>query len=94
MVGGTTADGGDGPALDLHGLRRRVLLTGVLCLALFLAIAYTIAALELDDAWLLLALGLIYLLVARPLLRPAREALQLRRRVAYQAYLDSRQESP
>lgn len=89
---------GDGPEpaapLDMLGLRRRVLLTGLLCVALFFAVSYAIATLDIDDAWLLAGVALIYLLVARPLLRPVREAMQLRRRLAYQAFLDQRSDQP
>lgn len=69
-------------------LQRRVLLTGLLCLVLFLTVAWTIAWLQVADAWLVIATLLIYLLVARPLMHPVREAVRLRRRLAYQAWLD------
>lgn len=81
----------DEPGLvNTSALRRRVLLTGVVCLVLFLLLAYAIAWLEVADAWLMLSVGLLYLLVARPMLRPVREAIALRRRLAYDAYLDQR----
>jgi type IV secretory pathway TrbD component len=80
--------------MDVLALRRRVVLTGLLCTALFLATSYTIAALAVDDAWLLAVVALIYLLVARPLLAPVREAMRLRRRLAYQAFMDSREQQP
>ena len=76
--------------LDVLGLRRRVLVTGLLSFALFLTVAYTMTALRIGDAWLLAGIALIYLLVTRPLLAPVREAMQLRRRLAYQAFLDTR----
>ena len=76
--------------LDVLGLRRRVLLTGLLSFALFLTVAYTMTSLQIDDGWLLAGIALIYLLVTRPLLAPVREAMQLRRRLAYQAFLDTR----
>lgn len=76
--------------IDTYALRRRVLLTGVVCLVLFLAIAYCIAWLQISDAWLVLSLGLLYVAVARPMLRPVREAVALRRRLAYDAFLDER----
>ena len=75
---------------DSAALKRRVLLTGVVAFALFMVIAYTIAWLEVDDAWLLVAMGLVYLLVVRPMMRPVREAIQLRRRLAYHAYLEEK----
>jgi hypothetical protein len=75
---------------DTYALRRRVLLAGVLSLLLFLAVAYSIAWLEVADAWLLIAMALIYLLVTRPLMRPVRDAIKLRRRLAYEAWRDER----
>ena len=77
-------------APDTYALRRRVLLVGVVSLALFFVTAYTIAWLEVSDAWLLICMALIYLLVVRPLMRPVREAIKLRRRLAYDAWLDDR----
>lgn len=73
---------------DPYALKRRVLAVGVLSLILFFATAWTIASLEVSDAWLLVGMGLIYLLVMRPLMYPVREAIKLRRRLAYQAWLD------
>lgn len=77
-------------APDTYALRRRVLLTAVVGLALFFTTSYIIAWLGINDAWLLIALALIYLLVIRPLMRPVREAISLRRRLAYEAYLDQK----
>ena len=76
--------------LDTYALRRRVLLTAVVCFVLFFAVAYAIVWLDVHEAWLVLSMGLLYLLVARPMLRPVREAISLRRRLAYDAYLDQR----
>jgi hypothetical protein len=73
---------------DTYALRRRVLLAGVLSLVLWLSLAWTIAWLEVSDAWLLIGTVLLYLLVTRPLMHPVREAIKLRRRLAYQAWLD------
>lgn len=75
---------------DPLALRRRVLGTGVLTLALFLATAYVITALDVSSLWLVLAVVLLYALVVRPLMRPVHEATALRRRLAYQAYLDGK----
>jgi hypothetical protein len=77
---------------DSYALRRRVLLVGVVSLLLFFAAAYTITWLGVSDAWLLITMVLLYLAVIRPLMRPVREALALRRRLAYQAYLEERGE--
>ena len=73
---------------DTYALRRRVLLTGFLALVLFFALGWLVAFLDVDQAWFLIALALEYLLVVRPLMRPVREAVKLRRRLAYQAWLD------
>lgn len=78
-------------APDTYALRRRVLGVGLLSLVLFLLIAYVIAWLEVDDAWLLIAMALLYLVVTRPLMRPVREAVKLRRRLAYDAWLHEQQ---
>lgn len=75
---------------DPAALRRRVLLTGVVSLVLFLAIGYVVAATGRSDGWLLVAMVPVYLLVVRPLMRPVRAATALRRRLAYQAFLDQR----
>ena len=76
---------GEPSALDPGALRRRVLLTAVVTLVLFLSAAYLVTALRLSDAWLLLALVLIWVLVVRPMMGPVRAALRLRRRLAYLA---------
>jgi hypothetical protein len=72
---------------DTFLLRRRVLWVGVVSFALWIALAWTIAWLEVSDAWLLIGTVLLYLLVTRPLMHPVREAIKLRRRLAYQAWL-------
>lgn len=76
---------------DTYALRRRVLLVGVISLLLFFGTAYSIVWLGISDAWLLIAMALEYLLVIRPLMRPVREAIALRRRLAYQAWRDEQQ---
>ena len=80
-------------APDTYALRRRVLLVGVVTLALFLVVSYTIAWLEVADAWLLIVMAVVYLLVTRPLMRPVRDAIKLRRRLAYDAWLEERRRS-
>ena len=80
----------DFQAPDTYGLRRRVLLVGVVSLLLFLVTSYTIAWLEVSDAWLLIAMAVLYIAVIRPMMRPVREAIALRRRLAYEAYLDEK----
>jgi hypothetical protein len=79
---------------DTYALRRRVLLTGLVAFLAFLALGWFIAWLEVDEAWLLIGMGLVYLLMLRPMLRPVREAIKLRRRLAYQAWLDEKGKDP
>jgi hypothetical protein len=82
------------PGVDLAELRRRVLLTGIVCLVLFGAAAYLLATLKAPDVFLLVALVVIYVAVARPMLTPVRAATRLRKDLAYRAFLDSRQDPP
>ena len=84
------------PALgtpDTYALRRRVLATGLVGLVAFLAIGWLIAWLDVADAWLLIGMALVYLTVLRPMLRPVREAIRLRRRLAYSAYLAEKEKN-
>lgn len=83
--------GGDRPVVDLLGLRRRVLAAGVVTLGLFFSLAYLLTAIGANDAYVLLAVVLIYLLVTRPLMKPVREMTTLRRRLAYQAFLEGQE---
>jgi len=77
-------------APDTGALKRRVLWVGVLTLVLWFALAWTIAWLEVSDAWLVIGTVALYLLVMRPLMAPVRDAIRLRRRLAYQAWLDEK----
>lgn len=77
-------------APDTFALRRRVVLCGAIVLPLFFGVSYAIAWLGVSDAWLIVAMVLIYLLVMRPMMRPVREAIALRRRLAYEAWLHDR----
>jgi archaellum biogenesis protein FlaJ (TadC family) len=76
---------------DTFALRRRVLLTGVLSLVLYVAVVVLLDALGAPSLYALLAVGLIYAAVVRPLMRPVREAVRLRRRLAFQAWADARE---
>jgi small-conductance mechanosensitive channel len=78
------------PVLDTFALRRRVLLTGALSLGLYLVYGYVLAALEASQLWVLPGIVILYVVVVRPLMRPVRDAVKLRRRLAYQAFLDSK----
>jgi small-conductance mechanosensitive channel len=95
----------DDPGRPLHGeldadlpdvlaLRRRVLLAGLVSLVLFLTVGYVLTALDASSWWLVPAVVLLYVLVVRPLLAPVREVVRLRRRLAYQAFLEQRVEHP
>ena len=81
--------GGGSP--DPYALRRRVLLTGFVSLVLFFVLAYLVFLAGASDWWLLLLMAVAYVVVIRPLMRPVREASKLRRRLAYQAFLESRE---
>jgi hypothetical protein len=78
---------------DTAALRRRVLLTGVLTLAAWIGVVVLLDALRLGPFFAVLAAAILYLLVIRPLMRPVRDAVKLRRRLAYQAWLDGRDET-
>ena len=77
---------------DVAALKRRVLLTGVLALLAWFGALVVLDALGLGPVSAVLAAVLIYALVIRPLMRPVREAVRLRRRLAYQAWLDAREQ--
>ena len=78
---------------DVAALRRRVLLTGVLTLGAWVLAVVLLDALGLGPLFAVLAAVAIYLLVVRPLMRPVRDAVRLRRRLAYQAWLDERDDA-
>jgi hypothetical protein len=75
---------------DVGGLRRRVLLTGVLALAAWFGALVILDALGLGPWFAVLAAVILHVVLIRPLMRPVREAIALRRRLAFQAWLDSR----
>ena len=78
-------------APDPVALRRRVLLTGLVSLALFLVVAYLVASAGASDWWVVLGMAVVYVVVIRPLMRPVRDASKLRRRLAYQAFREGRE---
>ncbi len=82
----------DEVAPDPVALRRRVLLTGLLSLVLFFLLAFTVSTLGGSDGYVVLGVVLIYLVVVRPLMRPVRAATRLRRRLAYAAFLEGREQ--
>jgi hypothetical protein len=75
---------------DTYALRRRVLVVAAVVVPLYLLASYIVFLLDVSDAWLVVALALIYLVVVRPMMRPVREAIKLRRRLAYDAWLAER----
>jgi hypothetical protein len=84
----------DDPGIpDIAALRRRVLLTGALTLGLFLVAGYVVATVGASSGWVLVVMALVWVTVTRPLMRPVREVTRLRRRLAYQAWLEQRDRS-
>jgi hypothetical protein len=80
-----------GPAApDPAALRRRVLLSGVVTFAAFLVVAFAVASAGLADWWLIIAMVAVYGVVVRPMMKPVRDASRLRRSLAYQAFLESK----
>ena len=77
---------------DTYALRRRVLLTALIGFVLYVLVTYTVTVLDISQAWVLVGLALAYLLAIRPLMRPVRDAIKLRRRLAYEAWLADRPE--
>ena len=79
-------------APDPDALRRRVLLAAVVTLLSFFVLGYVITALSAPPWLLLPALVVVLVLVVWPLMRPVFAASRLRRRLAYQAFLDQRED--
>jgi Flp pilus assembly protein TadB len=77
---------------DVAALKRRVLVTGVLSLVLWVAAIVLLDALGLGPLFALLAAVVLYATFIRPMMRPVRDAVRLRRRLAYQAWLDARED--
>ncbi len=79
-------------APDPVALRRRVLLAAAATLLSFFVLGYVVTAVG-GPPWLLLpGMLLVLVLVVRPLMAPVMAANRLRRRLAYQAFLESRDE--
>ena len=79
-------------APDPDALRRRVLLAAAITLVSFFVIGYVITAVGAPPWLLLPALLLVLVLVVWPLMRPVFAASRLRRRLAYQAFLEQRED--
>ncbi len=85
------------PRTDLHpdtpdvgALRRRVLLAALLTLVAFVGLGIALSSTAAPDWLLLPAMVLVYAGVVRPVMRPVRAAMKLRRALAYQAFLDGK----
>lgn len=76
---------------DVLGLRRRVLTAAGLTLLAFVVVGVLLSSTPAPDWLLLPAMLAVWLLVVRPIMRPVRQAVQLRRALAYQAFLDGRE---
>ncbi len=93
---GGERDQGAGPmhpgTPDSYALRRRVLLAGLVTFSLYLATTVVVFALGVSRAWVLPALVVIFFGVTRPLMAPVFAALRLRRQMAFQAFLEMREQ--
>lgn len=78
-------------APDTFALRRRVLLTGVVALVLYVTGLVLLDALGAPSLAALLVAAVIYVVVIRPMMRPVREAVALRRRLAFLAWSEARE---
>lgn len=79
-------------APDPFALKRRVLLTAVVTLALFLTLGAVVDAVDGGPLMVVGGFVLVYVLVMRPMMRPVREALALRRALAFRAWQEQRGE--
>ena len=77
-------------APDPFAMRRRVLLVAALAFVLFLVATYVLSSTGAPDVWIIVVVAVLYFGVIRPLMRPVRAATALRRRLAYQAYMEQK----
>ena len=92
MSGHVNGDAADPRLLDSIGLRRRVLLTGVLTVTAYFVSSYLLFAAGLPGWMMIGVVVLLWLLVVRPLMAPVRASLRLQRSVAYQAFLEHKEQ--
>ena len=78
-------------APDTFALRRRVLLTALVTMSLYVVALVVIDALRAPPYAALVVALLIYLFVVRKMMKPVRDAVKLRRRLAFQAWSDARE---
>lgn len=76
--------------LDSIGLRRRVLLTGVLTLTAYFVSSYLLFAAGLPGWMMIGVVVLLWVLVVRPLMAPVRASVKLQRSLAYEAFLQQK----
>ena len=81
---------GDAPLLDVAALQRRVLLTAVLTMTLFVAAGVVMSRVGAPGWVTVPVVVLLVVGVVRPMMRPVRAAVRLRRDLAYQAFLEQR----
>ena len=77
-------------APDPNALKRRVLLTALVTGALFLTLGAVADATGGGTPMVVGGVVLLYVLVMRPMMRPVREALALRRALAYRAWQEQK----
>jgi len=90
-VNGPQADASGDPALlDVAALQRRVLLTAALTLTLLLAAGVVMSVVS-APGWVIVPVTVLLVAgVVRPMMRPVRAAVRLRRELAYLAFLEQR----
>lgn len=79
-------------APDPYALKRRVLLTAVVTLALFVTLGAVADAVGGGPLMVVGGFVLIYVFVMRPMMKPVREALALRRALAFRAWQEQKGE--
>jgi hypothetical protein len=77
---------------DVPALQRRVLLVALVTVLLFFAATGVITSVGASTVWLLPVMVVIFFGVTRPLMAPVMAAVRLRRRLAYQAFLEQRED--
>ena len=90
-MNGPQADAaGDPVLLDVAALQRRVLLTAALTLTLLLAAGVVMSSVS-APGWVIVPVTVLLVAgVVRPMMRPVRAAVRLRRELAYLAFLEQR----
>ena len=84
----------DPDLLDVGALQRRVLLTGLVSLVLLVAAGLALSATGAPPYAVLPVAVLVYAAVVRPMMRPVRAAVRLRRDLAFLAFQEQRSGGP